>query len=162
MQKTVTPNGRLTRRRMAFSPSRSATSIRLINPGTGTSEAVTITQDGNVISTSSAASGSFDFNSYGLGVFAINASATDADNDRPNDSLSNSGARSVTVSDDDTTGPTIVLGGSQGSENDGQKQHFTWNVTDASGPFFTVVTETEVGSLGEWEQLIHKVFAVGD
>lgn len=32
-------------------------------------------------------------------------------------------------------------------------------LTDASGPFFTVVTETEVESLAAWEQLIADVFA---
>ncbi len=32
-------------------------------------------------------------------------------------------------------------------------------LTDASGPFFTVVTETEVESLAAWEQLIAEVFA---
>ncbi len=33
-------------------------------------------------------------------------------------------------------------------------------LTDASGPFFTVVTEIEVASLAEWEQLTAKVFAM--
>jgi len=33
-------------------------------------------------------------------------------------------------------------------------------LTDASGPFFTVVTETEVESLAEWEQRIAEVYAV--
>ncbi len=32
-------------------------------------------------------------------------------------------------------------------------------LTDASGPFFTVVTEAEVASLAEWEQLIGRIFA---
>jgi hypothetical protein len=33
-------------------------------------------------------------------------------------------------------------------------------LTDASGPFFTVVTETEVASLAEWERLIAEVFSL--
>lgn len=33
-------------------------------------------------------------------------------------------------------------------------------LTDASGPFFTVVTETEVESLAEWERLIAEVFSL--
>jgi len=33
-------------------------------------------------------------------------------------------------------------------------------LTDASGPFFTVVTETEVASLAEWERLIADVFSL--
>ena len=32
-------------------------------------------------------------------------------------------------------------------------------LTDASGSFFTVVTETEVESLAAWEQLLAEVFA---
>src|SRR5207247_93386 len=42
-------------------------------------------------------------------------------------------SRSVTVSDDDTAPPQIVLGSSQNAENDGQDQKFTWNVSDPSG-----------------------------
>jgi hypothetical protein len=33
-------------------------------------------------------------------------------------------------------------------------------LTDASGPFFTVVTEVEVSSLTEWEQLTAQIFAM--
>ncbi len=32
-------------------------------------------------------------------------------------------------------------------------------LTDASGPFFTVIVETEVDSLAAWEQRITEVFA---
>ncbi len=32
-------------------------------------------------------------------------------------------------------------------------------LTDASGPFFTVIAEAEVGSLGEWEQRLTKIFS---
>jgi hypothetical protein len=32
-------------------------------------------------------------------------------------------------------------------------------LTDASGPFFTVVTETEVESLAEWERNVAEMFA---
>lgn len=32
-------------------------------------------------------------------------------------------------------------------------------LTDASGPFFTVVTETEVESLAAWERLIATIFS---
>src|SRR5439155_24543158 len=57
------------------------------------SVSVVITQDGNPIHTSSAASGSFDFNSYGLGVFQISVNATDNDGDRAGDTSSSSDAR---------------------------------------------------------------------
>jgi hypothetical protein len=33
-------------------------------------------------------------------------------------------------------------------------------LTDVSGPFFTVVTETEVAGLAEWERLIGEVFSL--
>ncbi len=33
-------------------------------------------------------------------------------------------------------------------------------LTDASGPFFTIVTETEVPNLAEWERLIAEVFSL--
>lgn len=35
-------------------------------------------------------------------------------------------------------------------------------LTDVSGPFFTVVTETEVEDLAAWEQLMADVFAMAD
>jgi hypothetical protein len=35
-------------------------------------------------------------------------------------------------------------------------------LTDASGPFFTVVSETEVESLVAWEQFMADVFAMPD
>src|SRR5262249_1366478 len=37
------------------------------------------------------------------------------------------------VTDDDIAGPLITLGGSSGSQNDGQTQSFTWDISDASG-----------------------------
>src|SRR5213076_2571573 len=77
------------------------------------------------------ASGSFNFNTYGLGTFAINVTTTDADNDRANDALTSTASRTVTVGDDDITPPVILIGGSSGAENDGQDQHFTWNISDA-------------------------------
>ena len=94
---------------------------------------VTVTKNGGTIFTSAAASGSFDFNSFGLGTYEITVNATDADTDWTGDQLSNSASRSVTVSDDDTAQPQIVLGGSTGGETDGDTNHFTWNVTDGSG-----------------------------
>lgn len=35
-------------------------------------------------------------------------------------------------------------------------------LTDASGTFFTVVTETEVESLAEWERLRTEIFALSE
>jgi hypothetical protein len=32
-------------------------------------------------------------------------------------------------------------------------------LSDASGPFFTIVQETEVTSIGEWERISQKLFA---
>ena len=64
------------------------------------------------------AAGSFDFNTYGLGAYEITVNATDNDGDCPGDTTSSSDMRSVTVEDDDTAGPAIVLGGSQDAETD--------------------------------------------
>src|SRR5207247_941802 len=47
---------------------------------------VVITKDGNIIHTTNSASGTFDFNSYGTGLFEITVNATDGDSDRANDS----------------------------------------------------------------------------
>src|SRR5204862_4408348 len=75
----------------------------------------------------------FNFDSHGVSIYTITVNATDADTDWTGDKSSSSASQSVTVSDDDTAGPVIVLGGSSGSQNDGQIQSFTWNVSDVSG-----------------------------
>src|SRR5438477_24747 len=81
---------------------------------------------------SPSATGSFDFNSFGLGDYQITVSATDADKDWVGDQLSSLASRSVSVSDDDVTPPSIVLSGSSGAQTDGETNSFTWNVIDAS------------------------------
>ena len=48
--------------------------------------------------------------------------------------------RTVTVTDDDSAAPVITLGGSQGNENDGQDQTFTWNVADAGSGLGSVAS----------------------
>src|SRR5207249_1392035 len=109
---------------------------------------VTITRNGSsIFTTTSQASGSFNFDSYGLGTYEINVTANDNDHDWVGDQLSNSGSRSVVVSDDDTTPPQIVLGGSQNTEDDGQNQNFTWNVTDPSSLSSVAVTIRKDGSV---------------
>ncbi len=40
------------------------------------------------------------------------------------------------------------------------REYGTRILTDASGPFFTVVTETEVESLAEWERLAAEIFTL--
>jgi hypothetical protein len=104
--------------------------------------AVTIRQNGSVIHTSSLATGSFNFDTYGPGAFDLTVDATDADSDRPGDAASSTATRSVTVTDDDTAPPSITLGGSVGNETDGQTQAFTWAVADASGLGGVSVTVT--------------------
>src|SRR5207245_1196309 len=93
-----------------------------------------------------APSGTFDFNSLGLGTYTITVNATDADGDRLNDALSSNASRTVTVSDDDTEAPIIILSGSTGSETDAQDQVFNWTVTDAgSGIGSVAVSITKDG-----------------
>ena len=99
------------------------------------SVSVQIFKQGNPtpIHTSSSATGNFNFDVLGLGTYTINVAAT-SDTDWAGDSLSSTGTRMVIVADDDTAGPAIVLGGSTGSETDGQTQNFTWNISDPSRP----------------------------
>src|SRR5439155_288592 len=108
---------------------------------------VTISKNGNVIHTFTTANGNFDFNSLGLGDYQISVSATDADTDWAGDQLGNSASRSVGVSDDDVAPPAIVLGGSSGAETDGDTNHFTWNVSDASNLSSLTVTIKRNGSI---------------
>lgn len=109
------------------------------DPGSGVaSTTVSITKDGTEIHSATTNTGSFDFNSFGPGVYVMTVNATDADNESPGDALSSSATRTVTVTDDDTTAPAIALSGSEGSENDGQDQVFNWNVTETGSPPLTV------------------------
>jgi hypothetical protein len=101
----------------------------------------TVTQDGNPIFTSADPAGSFNFDAYGPGTFGIAVTAIDTTGQ------SASASRSVAVSDDDTQGPTIVLGGSTGTENESHLQEFTWDVSDDSGlSVFEVVVSQDTGS----------------
>src|SRR5439155_4974316 len=107
---------------------------------------VSVTRDGSEIFTSTDAAGSFDFNSLGLGTYAIGVTARDADNDRADDSLSATASRTVIVGDDDAAAPLIVLGGSAGDETDAQNHLFTWNISDAgSGVGSSGVSVTQDG-----------------
>src|SRR5439155_748609 len=108
---------------------------------------VTISKDGSVVQTFTTANDSFDFNTFGLGTFDITVSATDADSDRANDALTSNASRSVVVTDDDVAPPTIVLGGSQGAQTDGEINVFTWDVSDASGLLTVDVTVTQDGNV---------------
>src|SRR5205823_2443909 len=108
---------------------------------------VSITKNGVEIYNSASASGSFDFNSSGLGTYVMSVSATDADGDWIGDSLSNAASRTVTVSDDDTTPPLIVLSGSIGTESQSATQSFTWGITDTSGLSLVNVSITKNGSV---------------
>src|SRR5262249_18595129 len=93
---------------------------------------VTVTRDAATIFTATAASGSVNFDSSGLGTFAISVSATDNDGDWAGDASSAGPVlRTVTVTDDDTASPAITLGGALGTQTDGQDQVFTWDVADA-------------------------------
>ncbi|MGE3807338.1 MAG: beta strand repeat-containing protein [Gemmataceae bacterium] len=83
---------------------------------------VVLEQDGVPIDSSTAANGSFDFNADGLGEFEITVTASDLAGNSSNDS------DSVSVSDDDTSGPPITLDG------DATTRNFTWSVgADPSG-----------------------------
>src|SRR4030095_10437244 len=80
------------------------------------SMSITIRRDGAIIyQTTDLANavGDFNFDSYGLGTYTIDVTATDADTDRPLDSLTTTQGRIDVVNDDDVLAPTILLGGPQ-------------------------------------------------
>jgi ELWxxDGT repeat protein len=85
-----------------------------------------------LFSSTSSNSGSFNLNGLPPGTYRIEATATDADNDRSGDSLTSSNTETFSIFDDDTQGPLIVLGGSVGSESHGLTQAYTWSVSDPS------------------------------
>src|SRR4029079_7623899 len=59
-------------------------------------------------SDATAVTGSFNFDSYGLGTFVLTITATDNDNDWDGDRTSQTLTRTVTVTDDDTAAPVIL------------------------------------------------------
>ncbi|MCI0461807.1 MAG: putative Ig domain-containing protein [Gemmataceae bacterium] len=83
--------------------------------------------------------GLFSFTPTTAGTFPVTVRVTDSGG------LSNIDTAVINVSDDDSTGPTILLGGSSGTETDGQDQQFTWDVSDVSGLSTIDVTITKVG-----------------
>lgn len=110
-----------------------------ITDPSGVFSALTVLRrNGVVIATSSAVSGFFNFDAFGLGDYRLEISATDADNDGPGDMASSMASDMVTVTDDDVTGPTILIFGPSGvaagdAQNDGEEQRFDWSVSDPSG-----------------------------
>jgi hypothetical protein len=77
--------------------------------------------------------GSFNFDSFGPGTFAITITARDADNDRAGDSAITTFWREVVVESAGIGGPTITLGGAIGTVFDNQDRVFTWEIEDPDG-----------------------------
>ncbi|MCA9258044.1 MAG: hypothetical protein KDA61_02535, partial [Planctomycetales bacterium] len=119
---------------------------------------IEIRKDGGLILTTSALSGSFDLDGYGLGTFQIVASATDLDNDRPGDSLASSLVRQVVVVNSppapNAGGPYVIAEGSDltlagaATDADGEPLDFSWDLNndgifgDATGAAPTVSWST--------------------
>jgi len=100
---------------------------------------VSVTRDGRQVLSSSAESGSFNFDDLGAGEFQISVRVRDGDDDREGDSLLSGSRRSVVVTEPIITSPpVIIIGGSSGSEQDEQVQQFTWDVTDTAGDLASV------------------------
>ncbi len=78
-----------------------------------------------------AADGSFDTNSLGIGVYQINLTAIDNDNDWEGDRLQANANATFTVIDDDTVGPDIDL--QLGGRTDGDNNTVSWSANDTSG-----------------------------
>ncbi len=90
-------------------------------------------------------SGSFDLNALAHGKYRIEATATDADSDSAGDGKAADKEMTFTISDDDITGPTITLGGSEGIESHADEQEFTWSIFDPSGLASISVVVDEAG-----------------
>lgn len=69
--------------------------------------------------------GSYSFDNFGLGKFQVEIVA--------NGYKRTSWRESITVSDEDLSAPTIILGGSSGTISDQQSRQFEWSASDASG-----------------------------
>lgn len=75
-----------------------------------------------------------------LGEYRLTVTATDSAD------FSRTSHRYLTLSDNDTTPPSIILGGSSGTQSNGATQFFTWNVSDASGIFSNSVVVRHNGT----------------
>lgn len=105
---------------------------------------VQVTRDGIAVFDSVEASGSFGFDSLGLGTFEIRVDATDADSGWVGDAMSSTASRSVIVIDDDPIAPSIRLRGSVGLEVDSQVQSFHWAIEDTDGAFMKPLSAMRV------------------
>jgi hypothetical protein len=106
-------------------------------------------------STALTPSGSFNFDAFGLGTFAIVVTATDNDADRPNDQLSATASRTVIVADDDPAAPRIQFTGSMGVEVDSQEQFFRWVIQDDNGAVNTPIAAMEVSITRDGQLIFH-------
>lgn len=98
-----------------------------------------------VVGTSSNSSGSHSVNpsSNGLGTYQLQVTATAI---RPGANPSTTvSSQTVTVVDDDTSGPVISLGGSSGVQSHAQNQLFSWSISDTSGISSSNTTITRNG-----------------
>ena len=112
----------------------------LLYSGSGTGGSI-------LFSDTSSNTGSFNLNSLSPGTYTIWAKATDNDTDLGSvDRLTTTTSRVFTISDDDTSGPSITLGGSSGTESHGVTQAFSWNIADPSGVGSRSVTILKNGS----------------
>jgi hypothetical protein len=100
---------------------------------------VTVLRNNQVIFSSGAAAGSFNFDSRGPGTYVIWVTADDGDNDWTGDLLSTTAVRSAVVA----RAPRMMLGGSTGTQSEAQTQAFTWNVTPARAGVSVVVTRDD-------------------
>jgi ELWxxDGT repeat protein len=100
---------------------------------------VSVTQDGQEVYASNNPSSFVELYQFGPGEYFVEVTAT---NSAGRTALAN---RSITVIDDDATPPTIILGGSLGTESHSLTQHFTWEVSDTTGLGIVIVSITRDG-----------------
>lgn len=96
---------------------------------------VTISKDGVAVLNldgNAPSSGSYDVNSLGLGTYAIEIFARDADTNWPGDSQSTTQTAEFVVTDDDDAAPMVEIT-VPGDSADGADNRVSWVVTDPSG-----------------------------
>lgn len=75
--------------------------------------------------------GTFDVNSFGIGTYTVEVTATDADNDWVGDQLSRTETTNFTITDDDSVPPVVSI--FPPNDSDAAENVVSWIIVDESG-----------------------------
>lgn len=119
-------------------------SWNITDPSGITTNTAVITRDGETIFEGGIElSDKFEIDAEGLGAYAITITSTDADNDWDGDTTGTSKSATLSIADDDTQGPEVVITGPD--PTDGDDNQISWRVTDQSGLAEVLVTVSANG-----------------